>query len=51
MSPLRLKAEQHARYDAEALAVVKGEKGYKPAEKPRYSKASKIRTKHVVSFA
>ena len=51
MSPSQLKAEQHARYEAIALAAVRGEDGYKPAEKSRYSKSSKIRSKHVVSFA
>lgn len=51
MSPSQLKAAQHKRYDEKAVAVSRGELGYQPAQKSRYSKSSKISTRHIVSFA
>jgi len=50
MSPSDIKQAQHKRYDEKAAAVVRGELGYKPAEKSRYSKSCKLSSKHVVSF-
>lgn len=39
-SPSQLKKEQHERYDEQALLVSRGELGYIPAPKSKYSKTS-----------
>jgi hypothetical protein len=50
MTPSEIKEAQHKRYDEKAAAIVRGEDGYKPAEKSRYSKSCKLSSKHIVSF-
>ncbi|MBZ6393615.1 MULTISPECIES: hypothetical protein [Pantoea] len=51
MTPSEIKEAQHKRYDEKAAAIVRGEDGYKPAEKSRYSKSCKLSSKHIVSFS
>jgi len=50
MSPAQLKKAQHKQYDAQALAVLRGEAGYQPAVKSPQSKSCKLQSKHHVSF-